>query len=214
MQKICIFQLTVFYRGYNYLQVTEVILPKTLVTINEGAFAYCEQLERVTMYEGVTKILWSAFCGCYNLKSIKIPDSVVLIDQTAFLQCSDLEEVVLSKDSQLQTIGLQAFLKCSSLKSFYVPKKVLSLNNMASDCSIRLNGEYSSLGYGAFYECTSLKSIIFENTLTKINGYTFQGCMALTDVYYTGTKSEWNAVTIGTGNGSITSATMHYNYVN
>ena len=57
-----------------------------------------------------------------------------------------------------------------------------------------------------------MKSITFENTLTKINGYTFEGCSALTDIYYTGTEAEWNAVTIGAGNDYIISATKHYNF--
>ncbi len=190
----------------------EVILPKTLITVSEGAFSYCPELEKVTLFEGLKTILWDGFSHCPKLKSITIPDSVVLIDQAAFYMDYELEEVIITKNSQLETIGLHAFYACTSLGTFYVPVKVKTLNNLATECSTYYTGEANVSGRGAFYECTSLKSVQFENTLTRINGYTFERCTALTDVYYAGTEEEWNAIEIRTGNDYLTSATKHYNW--
>lgn len=190
----------------------EVILPKTLITVSEGAFCYCDELEKVTLYDGLRTILWDGFSHCPKLKSITIPDSVVLIDQAAFYLDTELEEVIISKNSQLQTIGWHAFYGCSSLKSFYVPRGVTALNNKSTDCSTHFSGEGNTDFSGTFYGCTSLQSVTLEKTLIRINAYVFVGCTALTDVYYAGTEEEWNAIEIRTGNNYLTSATMHYNY--
>ena len=42
--------------------------------------------------------------------------------------------------------------------------------------------------------------------------YLKNGCSSLTDVYYTGAQEEWNSITIGSNNDSLTNATIHYNY--
>jgi uncharacterized repeat protein (TIGR02543 family) len=191
----------------------EVILPKTLITVSEGAFSYCPELEKVTLFEGLKTILWDGFSHCPKLKSITIPDSVVLIDQAAFYMDYELEEVIITKNSQLETIGLHAFYACTSLGTFYVPVKVKALNNIATEVTTYYNGESNVTRYGAFYGCTSLQSIQFENTLTRINGYTFERCTGLTDVYYAGTEDEWDKIDIEqTGNTTLLSATKHYNY--
>ncbi len=196
----------------NFSVLKQVVLPRTLKTLNANTFANCALLEKVTMNEGLKTISYSAFAHCPKLKSITIPDSVVFIDQTAFSRCYDLEEVIISKNSQLQTIGPEVFGNCTSLKSFYIPPKVISLNNLASEYSRIFNREYNSSNHGAFYNCTSLKSVQFENTLIRINEYTFEGCTALTDVYYTGTEEEWNKIEIRTGNPALLSATKHFNW--
>ena len=35
----------------------------------------------------------------------------------------------------------------------------------------------------------------------------------MTDVYYTGSESEWQAIEIGVINDDLLNATIHYNYV-
>ena len=35
----------------------------------------------------------------------------------------------------------------------------------------------------------------------------------LKDVYYTGTQSDWSAVSIGTNNAPLTDATIHFSYI-
>ena len=128
-------------------------------------FCCCKSLTDIVIPESVIEIEEEAFTICEKLKSITIPDSVVLIDQAAFYMDYDLEEVIITKNSQLETIGLHAFFECTSLSSFYVPVKVKALNNLATECSTYYNGESNTTGRGAFYRCTSLKSVIFNMIL-------------------------------------------------
>ena len=69
----------------------------------------------------------------------------------------------------------------------------------------------TSIGKEAFCECTSLESITLPDSVTSIGEGAFCDCASLTDIYYFGTKAEWNAVTIGDGNGWLTEATIHFN---
>ena len=57
--------------------------------------------------------------------------------------------------------------------------------------------------------CTSLGSVTIPRSVTDIGGYAFGSCRSLADVYYGGTETDWTKITIGNGNGNLTSATLH-----
>ena len=190
--------------------VRKIILPKTLKILSEGAFCFCQSLEEIIMNEGLTDIYWSAACECHKLKELTIPDSVEFIAQTAFSNCPELEYVHISKNSNLQIIGLSAFWNDKALKEIYIPPKVTYLDNRGAKTS--RNGTASTTG--SFNQCTALTTVTFSKTLTRINTGTFSGCNRITTINYEGTEEEWQALlpNIGTDNGSLLSATVNYNY--
>ena len=51
----------------------------------------------------------------------------------------------------------------------------------------------SSIGYMAFKNCKNLKRVTIPKSITKINS-SFDGCSNLSDVYYSGTKKQWNNI--------------------
>ena len=71
----------------------------------------------------------------------------------------------------------------------------------------------TKIGDYQFYGFENVTSIRIPNNITSIGGCAFSECTHLADVYYTGTEEEWNAITIGSSNDCLTSATIHYNYV-
>ena len=64
-----------------------------------------------------------------------------------------------------------------------------------------------------FMRCSSLTSITIPNSVTSIEYGAFNECSSLTDVYYTGTKAEWEKIDIDNsynGNDDLLNATIHY----
>ena len=47
----------------------------------------------------------------------------------------------------------------------------------------------------AFADCTALESIELPSSLQVIETQVFSGCDSLKDVYYAGTREEWQALT-------------------
>ena len=66
------------------------------------------------------------------------------------------------------------------------------------------------MGSGAFFRCTGLNSVTIGNGLTSIGNSAFAYCNSLTDVYYTGTNAEWQAISIDYYNSELLNATIHY----
>ena len=75
----------------------------------------------------------------------------------------------------------------------------------------------TSIGGDAFYTSTSdkncgIRSVFIPATVTSIGSSAFEGNSCLSDVYYTGTQAQWNAISIDSyGNDDLTNATIHYN---
>ena len=86
-------------------------------------------------------------------------------------------------------------------------------SNRSSVKTVVIPDSVTSIGNGAFYFCTSLTRVTIPDSVTSIGDNAFISCTSLTDVYYTGSKEDWNKISIGLYNGCLTNATIHYNYV-
>ena len=78
-----------FY-GRNDLET--VSIPQGITKIGDDAFKMCKNLHTVTLTEGVKSIGAGAFEGCENLTSIIIPKSVKKIESGAFCKCKGLAD--------------------------------------------------------------------------------------------------------------------------
>lgn len=72
--------------------LAEISLPKSLRSIEEGAFMYC-RFESIDLPEQLEYIGDRVFEGNQNLKSIRIPASVNKIGKTPFKECSNLADI-------------------------------------------------------------------------------------------------------------------------
>ena len=102
-----------------------------------------------------------AFGNCNALEYVKLADSITEIGGWAFDECSSLKRVVVSENSNLQTIKAKSFFACTSLEAFYLPDSILTITGQ------------SASNEGAFVKCTSLYFVNSPNELTRPEVYYF-----------------------------------------
>ena len=213
--------------------LTSVTIGNSVTSIGESAFKNCTSLTSVTIPDSVTSIGESAFKECMSLTSVTIPDSVTSIGDDAFYECRSLESVTIGNN--VTNIGSSAFNWCNNLTDITIPDSVTTIGPSAfsntayyndksnwdkgvlylSNCLIDTNDDLTDytikdgtriIANNAFYNCTSLTSVTIPDSVTSIGYYAFSGCTNLIKVNYSGTKSQWKAITIGYDNSYLTRA--------
>lgn len=73
------------------------------------------------------------------------------------------------------------------------------------------DGSVTTIGQTAFSGCTGLMSITIPDSVTTIYDGAFNN--SLKDVYYTGTREEWEALLAKPNSHSFKNAIIHYNFI-
>jgi hypothetical protein len=73
------------------INLTEIILPDSIVSMGMSTFFGCENLAKVTLSKNLVEIPDYAFGHCAKLESIVVPESVAKIGNRAFWGCINLE---------------------------------------------------------------------------------------------------------------------------
>ena len=123
--------------------VTSVVIPSSVTSIGNGAFAYCRAVRSVTIPSNSTSIGPSIVKGCDKLSTIIAPSSSVL-DKVLSL-CQQGTEVTSYSDA----IGLTKYT-IHALSSVVIPDGVTIISN------------------SAFESCTSLTSVVIPDSVTSI----------------------------------------------
>ncbi len=138
-----------------------------------GLWLNGEQIHDLVIPEGVTSIGDYAFSECSGLTSVTIPEGVTSIGDAAFSFCAGIPSVTLP--DSLTSIGFGAFTCCPDLKTLTFGSGLTSIT------------QYS------FY-CAGLESVTIPRTVTSIEKNAFFDNDCLMDVYYLGSKAQWDAV--------------------
>lgn len=124
--------------GFRGSSVKELLLPTSISSVENMAFAECVNLEKVYFYS-------TANAGCVEIAS------------GAFYECGALAELDLPKT--LKTIGDSAFYGCYSLTSVEIPRPVTSLGKYCfARCTklerVEIAVKLETVGEGAFTGCS------------------------------------------------------------
>ena len=123
---------------------TSYAIPKSVTTIGDWAFAFCDSLTSVTIPDSVITIGDCAFYACDSLTSVTIPDSVTTIGERSFACCDSIEIIIIGQG--VESLGILVFANCNNLKSVLIPKKVTVINK------------------GTFFECYNLEYVYYSGT--------------------------------------------------
>ena len=116
----------------------------------------------------------------------------------------------------VNTIGTSAFQGEGLVESIVLPNTIEVIESLAfAECSIlekiRLPNRLRDLPDQVFFGCKNLTSITLPITIANIGVKAFDGS-GLTDVYYEGTKEQWESITISEDNDTLNNATIHFNW--
>lgn len=180
-----------------------------VVSISGFAFKDCTSLENITIPEKVMTISTGAFSGCTSLKSIRLPERVSGLGDQVFSNCKNLASVTLG--NRVKSLGDFVFSDCDSLTSITIPGGVTHIDDSTFyGCdnlkSVTIGKSVQSIGKYTFGYCKNLKSVTIPKSLTSIGKWAFAGCENLDKVYYCGTDSQWNKISIDSENSDLEKA--------
>jgi len=165
-----------------YLVDIDIPVPIELVDINA-----CPNLERITANDPLAV-----------LRLLEVPDTLELHLPSTMkelvwygygattIEAPNYEKVCIMS-AQLETVTFESgrtkigggmFLKCTALKEVDIPETVTKIQ------------------YSAFRDCSSLKEVSIPKSVTSITVDAFKGCSSLTDVYFGGSKAQWEKIEV------------------
>ena len=136
--------------------LTSVVIPSSVTTIESLAFSYCHNLSSVTLNSGLSSIGYGAFCFCSSLTSVVIPNSVTTVGESAFENCTYLTNVTLS--NSMTAIAYHMFFSCPKLAGITITPSITTIIGMETfdSCSfakIYIPETVTSISPGCFYGC-------------------------------------------------------------
>ena len=184
------------YAFYNCTNLESITMPAKLKTIGQEAFHSCDSLTSVTIPEGVKSIGQWAFIWCTGLTSINIPQSVTGIGYRAFQDCRGLKRFVVDPDNpNYSSADGNLYNKDGTTLIQYALGKTNDLL-VIPDGVTHIN-EY------AVYCCDNFMGIIIPKSLVSIGEKAFEGCGKIEAVYYCGTVTDWDQVSIAVDNDDL-----------
>ena len=203
-------QTFMFCSEFTYISILD-----SVTEIGSEAFHQCEKLDTVTIPEGVTSVADGMFSYCYSLHTVTLPDSVTAIEERAFTGTALTQIHIPANVAQ---IGTDAFSECFALSAITSDSESYpSIDNVLYEKAA--NGDYALIRYPsqradpafkipnavariethAFAGCARLERIAIPSSVTKISEYAFSSCESLKTVEYSGSRSQWNAISTDSG---------------
>ena len=153
--------------------------------------------------EGVEIISDGAFKNCTGLRTVQLPATLKGIGHWVFDGCYGIESISLDPSNENYYVKGMSLIRKSDNKLVLhfapapIPEGVTHIGNDTIVCGderyelqegIEYVGSYFILG-------RNLKELTLPRSLTHLTIFSLLECPVLTDIYYKGTRAEWNALT-------------------
>ena len=197
-----------------------------------GAFAFenCSSLTIIMIPDGVLYINDGTFRCCTGLTDITIPKSVKTVHENAFDGSGLTDVYYCGTEEEWGNIEIQTgneLLQNANIHFNYGNYDVLDYSItgnkeiVITGCDTSVSGEVvipaaiegfpvTKIGDEAFRDCTSLESVTIPNSVLFIGISAFAGCTSLQTVIYEGSQTEFENITIATGNSPFENADIEF----
>jgi hypothetical protein len=173
-------------------QLNSVIVPNTVTTIGESAFASSPHLSSVILPNSIESFGPGAFARCYGLTSLHLPEGITAISERMFFDCTGLSTIEIP--SSVTRIEKSAF-EMSYITAIDIPESVTYIGESAfKSCtrltSIDIPNSVTEMGPSVFYYCLELQSAHLPETLEVIPESLFERCPSLSAIDIPATVTE------------------------
>lgn len=184
----------------------KVTLPSSVKVIGEGAFEWCEKLEKIDI-NNVEEIQECAFSHSESLKSVTFNKKKLSIGSSAF-SYSGLEKVTVPACAK---VGYSVFNDCFNLKELVVKTNSIEEVNIVERCgklekfSIPTSATYINFDCAELY---SLKQLVIPSSVTKIDTLNRLGMAKNSKLYILNPNCQLNS----RYDKELTASTVIYGY--
>ena len=173
-------------------QLNSVIVPNTVTTIGESAFASSPHLSSVILPNSIESFGPGTFARCYGLTSLHLPEGITAISERMFFDCTGLSTIEIP--SSVTRIEKSAF-EMSYITAIDIPESVTYIGESAfKSCtrltSIDIPNSVTEMGPSVFYYCLELQSAHLPETLEVIPESLFERCPSLSAIDIPATVTE------------------------
>ena len=125
--------------AFKNMGVESIVLPDSIISIEDEAFFQNDRLTRVTLPQGLTVVGRRAFACCAALETVELPDTLVSLEAGAFGYCTALQAVELP--DEITSVRSRVFTCCTRLRE------------------VSFGAGLESISLDAFELCTELERI-------------------------------------------------------
>ncbi len=185
-----------FNNGFGYY-VTSVVMPNSVLTLENYVFANCHALVAVYIGSEVTSVGEDVFHNCYNLETIAVhinnPSysgvNGILYDQamTTLIKCPAAKSGDVSIPDTVTSLQWGSFDDCRFIENLEIGSGVTEISHYMFESVDDLRtvtfpsgSSIQSIGERAFTECEKLESFDVPSGLRTIAYGAFQNCVSLT----------------------------------
>jgi len=183
-------------------RITELIVPGTYEWV---AGLSSNNLQKVTIREGVKELRNSAFAESSKLVSVSLPDTLKTMGRHSFYRCGNLTSINIPKN--LKTLGIGALEECPKLTAITLPEGLEELlwracrnsgfvsvtvpstiknfeSEVFSFCNnlVDANIKCTTVGEATFDGCSKLSSVTLAEDTLKVPNYMFRNCTSLSSI--------------------------------